>query len=157
MKNKLENQALDADDLEILEKEIQSIERDKLMLEKNIAIKQEFGYFEKASYNAAADQWRKTFAADYAKSRRKKREAEAKEEGRVLRAYEPATPERRLGQLRAAKVKARLDPAYVEAERVKNTTARALKRAEMTEAERTEANRVRREKRAAKKATPSAT
>ena len=156
MKNKTENQALDAAELNNLEKEIRNIELDQLILEKNIAIKQESGYFEAVSFNAAADQWRKTFVADYRKKRRKQREAEAKEEGRTLRAYEPATQERRRGQWRTSKAEARIDPAYTEAERAKNAAARAAKRADMTEAERAEANRIRREKRAAKKTTPSA-
>lgn len=53
--------------------------------------------------------------------------------------------------MRLSKAKARLDPDYAASEREANTIARKAKRDAMTPEERDEANRIRREKRAAKK------
>lgn len=157
MTNEGSNQALSADDLEELERELKRRELDKLMLEKNIDLKRELGYFDAVERNAAIDRWRRSEADAYSAQRRKGREREAAKEGRTLRPpYLPATPERRQEQLRASKAKARLDPEYAAAERASNTAARQASRAAMTQEERDEANRIRREKRAAKKAATKA-
>lgn len=145
------NQALSAEELAELEAALRKEELDKRILEKNIQIKRDSGYFGVAERNHAIDQWRKKEAGAYAKKRRETREKEAEEEGRTLRSYEPATPERRKEQVRLSKAKARLDPDYAALEREANTIARKAKRDAMTPEERDEANRIRREKRAAKK------
>ncbi len=145
------NQELSADELAFLDKEMQRHELARLVDEKNIAIKQESGYFEAVSINALIDEWRRTNKDGYGHLRRRKAEEKAAKEGRTLRAYKPATLERRNEQVRASKAKSRSDPAKAAAEREKNTAARAAARAAMTEAEREAVNKVRREKRAAKK------
>lgn len=151
MESDKNNQELSVDDVAALEMELRKAERDRLIVEKNISIKEDGGYFEAVSINASIDEWRRKNAAEYAKIRRKKREAEARKEGRELRTYEPATPERRREQLRASKQKARNDLAYAEAERAKNTSARAAARARLTDEEKAEINRIRREKYAGRK------
>lgn len=151
MTNDVYNQELSAEELAELEAALRKEELHKRLTDASIRIKQESSYFEAVSFNAAIDRWRKANADDYAKQRRKDREREAAEEGRTLRPYAPANPERRREQLRAAKAKARLDPDYAAAERAANTAAKKAKRDAMTDEEREEANRIRREKRAAKK------
>lgn len=151
MTNDLYNQELSAEELAELEAALRKEELHRRVVDANIRIKQQSGYTKAISINAAADRWRKNNAQAYNAGRRKEREKEAEKQGRTLRAYEPATSERRKEQLRTSKAKARLDPDYAADEQAKNTAARKAARDAMTQEERDEVNRIRREKRAVKK------
>ena len=150
-------QELSPEEVEFLQGELRRIELNDKLVQANIKAKTESGYFEAVARNGWVSNWRKVDRAGYRVFRRNRREAEAEKEGRKLRAYKPFTPERRAEQLRTSKQEARKDPDYAAAERAKNTAARAAKRALMTPEERDDANRIRREKRAAKKNATIAT